>query len=115
MITNTDKELTRLDIQALSSRDSLISFFAKLGYHTDKCMVQTCPAMGITADTLQRQIKSIERVAIEDSGAEPLDVYLIELTSVTMTATQGLARSLRNRIGNYFPHTDIDIVGGHII
>lgn len=101
MTINADKELTRLDIQALSSRDSLVSFFAKLGYHTDKCMTQTCPAMGITTDTLQRLIKSIERVALEDSGAEPLDVYLIELTSVTMSATQGLARALRNRIGNY--------------
>ena len=101
MTTNTDKELTRFDIQALSSRENLIAFFAKLGYHTDKCMTQTCSAMGITADTLQRQIKSIERVALEDSGAEPLDVYLIELSSVTMSATQGLARALRNRIGNY--------------
>jgi hypothetical protein len=101
LTTATDKDLRPSDIQSLSSRDSLISFFAKLGYHTDKCMTQTCSAMGITADTLQRQIKSIERVALEDSGAEPLDVYLIELTSVTMSATQGLARSLRNRVGNY--------------
>jgi len=101
MTTNTDRELTRLDIQELSSRESLIAFFAKLGYHTDKCMTQTCSAMGITAETLQRQIKSIERVALEDSGAEPLDVYLIELTSVTMSVTQGLARALRNRMGNY--------------
>ena len=27
--------------------------------------------------------------------------YLVELTSVTMAATQGLARALRNRAGNY--------------
>lgn len=35
------------------------------------------------------------------TGAEPLDVYLVELTSVTVAATQGLARVLRNRAGNY--------------
>lgn len=97
----SDKDLNRLDIQVLANRDNVISFFAKLGYHTDRCLVQTCSAMGITAESLQRQIKSIERIALEDNGAEPLDVYLIELNSVTIAATQGLARSLRNRIGNY--------------
>ena len=99
---STDKELTRTDIQALASRDSIVSFFANLGYRTDTGMTQTCAAMGITAESLQRQIKHIERVAVQEGGAaEPLDVYLIELTSVTMAATQGLARALRNRIGNY--------------
>jgi len=52
-------------------------------------MTQTCAAMGITAESLQRQIKHIERVGIKEGGAEPLDIYLIELTSVTMLATQG--------------------------
>ncbi len=100
-VNSTDKELTRTDIQALASRDSIVSFFANLGYRTDTRMTQTCAAMGITAESLQRQIKHIERVAVQEGGAEPLDVYLIELTSVTMAATQGLARALRNRIGNY--------------
>ena len=45
--------------------------------------------------------KHIERIAVHDDGAEPLDSYLIELTSVTIAATQGLARALRNRAGNY--------------
>ncbi len=57
--------------------------------------------MGITADALARQIKHIERIAVHDDGAEPLDSYLIELSSVTIAATQGLARALRNRAGNY--------------
>ena len=38
---------------------------------------------------------------MRDDGAEPLDTYLIELSSVTIAATQGLARTLRNRDGNY--------------
>jgi len=100
-MTSTDKELTRADIQALANRDSIVSFFAKLGYSTDIRVTQTCAAMGITAESLQHQIKHIERVAIKEGGAEPLDVYLIELASVTMVATQGLARALRNRVGNY--------------
>ena len=57
--------------------------------------------MGITAGTLSRLIKHIERIAVHDDGAEPLDLYLIEPTSVTVAATQALARSLRNRAGNY--------------
>lgn len=101
-MNGTDKELTRADIQALANRDAIVSFFAKLGYRTDIRMTQTCAAMGITAESLQRQIKHIERVVLKEGGAEPLDIYVIELTSVTMIATQGLARALRNRVGNYF-------------
>ena len=100
MIT-ADKELTRADIQSLANRDAVVSFFAGLGYSTDIRMTQTCAAMGITAESLQRQIKHIERVGIKEGGAEPLDIYLIELASVTMLTTQGLARALRNRAGNY--------------
>jgi hypothetical protein len=57
--------------------------------------------MGITAESLQRQIVHIERIAVQEEGAQPLNVYLIELTSVSIAATQGLARVLRNRAGNY--------------
>ena len=57
--------------------------------------------MGITAGSLARQIEHIERIAVHDDGAEPLDTYLVELTSVTVAATQGLAKALRNRAGNY--------------
>jgi len=100
-MTGTDKELSRADIQELASRDAVVSFFAGLGYSTDTRITQTCAAMGITAESLQKQIRHIELVAIKERGAEPLDIYLIELTSVTMLATQGLARALRNRAGNY--------------
>jgi hypothetical protein len=37
-----------------------------------------------------------ERVVVQQEGAEPLNVYLIELTSVTIAAAQGLARVLRD-------------------
>lgn len=100
-IMSEDRDLRPADVQAISSRDGVASLFAGLGYKTDARLPQTPAAMGITAESLQRQIKHIERLAVQDDGAEPLDVYLVELTSVTVAATQGLARALRNRAGNY--------------
>ena len=96
-----DKNLKRNDIQTLSSKDGIASFFATLGYDTEVRLPQTATALGITAASLQRQVKDIEQLAVQDDGAESLYVYLVELTSVTVAATQSLARALRNRTGNY--------------
>ena len=96
-----DKNISVSDIQTLATRDGVSAFFAALGYHTDSRQPQSVSAMGITAASLSRQVNHIERIALQDDGAEPLDLYLIELTSVTVAATQGLARALRNRVGNY--------------
>ena len=96
-----DKRISTSDVQTLASRDCVAAFFAGLGYRTDSRQPQSTAAMGITATSLVRQCRHIERIAVHDDGAEPLDVYLIELTSVTVAATHGLARSLRNRAGNY--------------
>lgn len=96
-----DKNLTPAEVQALADKDSLAAFFASLGYDTEGCLLLTAAALGITAEQLQRQIKSIEQLASQKNGAEPLYVYLVELTSVTIAATQGLARALKNREGNY--------------
>ena len=96
-----DRELTAGDVQGLSGPGGVVAFFAGLGYNTDARVGQTPAAMGITAEALQRQLRRIERIAVQEDGAEPLDLYLIELTSVTVAATHGLARALRNRAGNY--------------
>ena len=96
-----DKEISASDVQTLSTRDGIAAFFASLGYRTDSRQTQSASAMGITTASLIRQTVHIERVAVQDDGAEPLDVYLIELISVTVAATQALARTLRNRAGNY--------------
>ena len=96
-----DRNISVADIQTLATRDGVAAFFAALGYRTDSRQPQSVSAMGITAGSLSRQIKYIERIAVHDDGAEPMDSYLIELTSVTIAATQGLARALRNRAGNY--------------
>ena len=96
-----DKNISAADVRSLATRDGVAAFFAVLGYRTDSRQPQSAAAMGITAEALRSQIRHIERIAVHSDGAEPLDVYLVELTSVTLAATQGLARALRNRAGNY--------------
>ena len=96
-----DRNISVADVQTLATRDDVTAFFAALGYRTDSRQPQSVSAMGITAGSLSRQIEHIERIAVHDDGAEPLDLYLVELTSVTVAATQALARALRNRAGNY--------------
>ena len=96
-----DRNISVADVQTLATRDGVAAFFAALGYRTDSRQPQSVSAMGITAGSLSRQIRHIERIAVHDDGAEPLDSYLVELTSVTVAATQTLARALRNRAGNY--------------
>ena len=96
-----DKDLRSEEVQALAGRDSLVSFFAILGYDTEVRLPMSSAALGITAEQLQRHIKHIEQLAVQEDGAEPLYVYLVELASVTIAATQGLARALKNRVGNY--------------
>ena len=79
-----DKNISTADIQTLATRDGVAAFFAALDYRTDGRQPQSVSAMGITAGALSRQIKHIERIAVHDDGAEPLDLYLIELASVTV-------------------------------
>ncbi len=94
-----DYELSREDIQLLSSRDALAAFFAKLGYDTNDRLVQNVAAMGFTSDNLKSAITHIERLASQD--ARMFEVYLFELKSVTIANTQGIVRAFRNRPGDY--------------
>jgi hypothetical protein len=94
-----DRDLRPSDLQTLSDRDGVASFFAKLGYRIDARIRQTPEALGISPDALLRQIRQIERIADQENGA--LQVYFVELSSVTQAAVQGLARAFRNRAGNY--------------
>src|SRR5256714_11956722 len=94
-----DYELSRDDIQLLSSRDALAALFAKLGYDTNDRLIQNVAAMGFTSDTLKSAITHIERLASQD--ARMFEVYLFELKSVTIATTQGIVRAFRNRPGDY--------------
>ena len=91
---NDDYELTREDVQDLSSRDALAAFFAKLGYDTNERLVQNSAAMGFTGELLKSSITHIERLASQDGGL--LEVYLVELKSVTVAVTRALAQAFRN-------------------
>ncbi len=93
MLTD-DYELTREDIQGLSSRDALAAFFAKLGYDTNARLVQNAAAMGFGSDLLKSSIMHIERLASQDGGL--LEVYLVELKSVTVATTRALTQAFRN-------------------
>ncbi len=93
-----DLELSPHDVQALSSADAVAACFAQLGYNTDARTSQTPGNLGITAEGTARPIKKIELIADQESLFQ---VYLFELTSVTVTHTRALARAFRNRAGNY--------------
>src|SRR4051812_23873835 len=84
----SDKELATRDIQTLNSADSVVALFASLGYSPDARVLQTTAAMGITAESVSRKVRRIERVATEEGG--DLQVYLLELDSVTIAATHAL-------------------------
>ncbi len=89
-----DYELSRGDIQDLSNRDALAAFFAKLGYNTNERLIQNTAAMGFGSESLKSAITHIERLASEDGGL--LEVYLVELKSVTVSVTRALALAFRN-------------------
>ena len=84
-----DKELTRQQIQNLNNAEGVTAFFAYLGYDTNNRVPQTPANLGITAETIQRQIKRIERIA-DQQGL--LSVYLVEMTSVSVAGIQGILR-----------------------
>ena len=93
-----DIELTPHDLQALNGAEAVAGFFARLGYDIGQRTPQTPGNLGITADSTARPIKKIELLANQENLFQ---VYLFELTSVTIAHTRALARAFRNRAGNY--------------
>ena len=93
-----DIDLREQQVQDLSSRDAIAGFFSALGYNTSARTRQTPANLGVTAEGIANQIRHAELLADQESL---LQVYLFELTSVTVAATQGLARAFRNRAGNF--------------
>jgi hypothetical protein len=93
-----DIDLEPSDVQDLSEADAIAALFARLGYNTDARTLQTPGNLGLTAESTVRPIKRTELIADQDGL---LQVYLFELTGVTIAHTRALARAFRNRAGNY--------------
>lgn len=93
-----DKNLKKDDIQRVSNADEITALFALLGYNTEARMQQTPSALGITAEILKNKIRKVERIAEEEDA---LQIFLFELTSVTIATIHGLSRAFKNRSGNY--------------
>jgi len=93
-----DLDLREQQVQGLSSPDAIAAFFTELGYDTRARTRQSPANLGITAQATLDQIRHLELVA--DQGGM-LQVYLFELPSVTVAATNGLVRAFRNRSGNF--------------
>src|SRR6266851_650698 len=98
MVISGDRALATSDVQTLANPDGVVGFFALLGYDTSARLIQTPSALAISADAA-RKIRRIERIADQEAGA--LQVYLVELDSVTVQARQALARALRDRTPNF--------------
>ncbi|OGA71057.1 MAG: hypothetical protein A3G81_23460 [Betaproteobacteria bacterium RIFCSPLOWO2_12_FULL_65_14] len=97
-VTKFDVDLTPADVQTLANADAVAGFFARLGYDTNARTVQTPGNLGITAEGTLRPIRRIELIADQE---ELFQVYLFELASVTIAQTRALARTFRNRAGNF--------------
>jgi hypothetical protein len=93
-----DKELRSEHIQSISNADEVVSFFSYLGYNTLEHITQSSANLGITNENLLKEIKRIELIANKENL---LQIYLFELSSVTVANTQALVRVFRNRVGNY--------------
>jgi hypothetical protein len=92
-----DVELDPRDIQGLNGPDAVAAFFARLGYNTDARIVQTPGNLGIT-ESVARPINRLELLADQEGLFQ---IYLFELSSVTISNTRPLARAFRNLTGNF--------------
>ena len=99
-----DLDLQKKDLLDLASPDGVAVFFARLRYDTSARTLHTAASLGIT-EAVGRPIRRIELIADRDL----LQVYLVELTSVTIAATRALVRSFRDRGGDFlFVFTSAD-------
>lgn len=91
-----DLDIQKKDLLDLASPDGVAALFARLRYETSARTLHTEESLGIT-EAVGRPIRRIELIADRDL----LQVYLVELTSVTVAATRALVRSFRDRGGDF--------------
>jgi hypothetical protein len=91
-----DIQLQQSDVTNLSSRSAIREFFVRLGYDASQAR-ETFPQAEGMPQRLQEAIKFLELSASDEFGL--LNVYLIELTSVTVAHIQALATHFKSRPG----------------
>ncbi|MFZ2491127.1 MAG: Eco57I restriction-modification methylase domain-containing protein [Thermoanaerobaculia bacterium] len=91
-----DLDLKKTDILDLASPDALAAFFARLRYDTATRTVHSAGSLGIS-EAIARPIRRIELLAARDD----LQIYLVELPSVTLASTRNLVRAFRDRSGDF--------------
>ncbi|MCD6286760.1 MAG: hypothetical protein J7M39_12685, partial [Anaerolineae bacterium] len=92
-----DRPLKRGQVQQLSSANALAQFFTFLGYPQDTRLPMTAEALQLNK-TLSNAVRRVERL-VDVDGA--LQIYLFELTTVTVAHTRALARAFRDRAGDF--------------
>ena len=93
-----DVDINAKDIAQLINADAIADFFARFGYNTNVRTEQTPHNLGISAAGTIRPINRIELIASQEGLFQ---VYLFELSSVTINHTRALVRSFKNLRG-YF-------------
>jgi hypothetical protein len=91
-----DIQLQQSDVTSLSSRSAIREFFGWLGYDASQAR-ETFPQAEGMPQRLQEAVKFLELSASDEFGL--LNVYLIELTSVTVAHIQALATHFKSRPG----------------
>jgi len=86
-----DFELTQQEVQGLHNADAISAFFATIGYNTEARTLQTAANLGIP-ESAAKEIDRIELIA-DQQGL--LQVYLVQLKSVTVAFIKALARTFR--------------------
>lgn len=91
-----DKDLPEHRIQDLANPDAITALFAELGYRTENRIEQSAANLGINAEELRRDIRSIHLLAEQEDGFQ---VYLFVLRTVKVVHRQILAQAFRDRVG----------------
>ncbi len=92
-------DLHRPDLFDLTDAGALTAFFERLGYTADR-LEQLPENLGITAEASRRPIRRVERLVRHgDTFLPQIEVYLFELSKLTLTHTRALAKAFRDRVG----------------
>jgi hypothetical protein len=87
-----DQQITAKEIQNLKSAEQVVDLFDMLGYPVADRIEMTPEALNLS-DDLSESVQRIEKISSVD---EMLDVYLVELLSLTVARRKALARAFRD-------------------